>query len=707
MIPEGFYNKSRIVKKYNGGNLFHYPIRPSVFMEKFYWYTLQANETLLSVAERLFGENTDNWSVLAELNKTKRLDEWVAGDTIKIPVVLIDQNVPPLTEAVPTTPKARWARRPEQLIPVEDSGCPSVSSISVDAVTDTSITFSWGSVSQAGLYHVFIYSPNVDLFPGPFVVTNPSITFENLTPGFKYSIEVVSVCKGEESPPVSSGSVTTSEAPACSILQNLSLSVTSTSVRATFEDPNPGPPTHLYQVAIKEDSEEGGFDSINVSRLSAFFPNLQPGTTYVIRVRKICILNGELFYSSWITSNFTTLAVCGLISDLVVTNYGADFIEFSWLPGTNNTAFQIIIQDLKGNVVFSDRIEPDPIESPMVFRFSGVSPENSYTISVSGYCGDVLSGPPLVVQGSTAKVSCPIPIINVLDEGEPRIISGVKYRVINVGITVSDFSPVLHWHYLVNGVLFAEILSPFQEILLEDNSWSLTEATIGVLSDCGGYSSETVNRVIEFYRPDPSNYICPLPGITVFDVQETQMSFTFSLSDLGADVLYALRILPNGVFPSDSSATSNPVVVTGLTPGTKYELRVRTRCTDGISESFSDYRTRTIDTLSTPGADSGCPAPPFLLVGGISSTNATVSWTEVALAVGGYVILVTKVSDNSTTEYPVLSGTGSLELTGLEASTNYTVQIKSVCSGGSESGYSSAVLFTTNTSGGGGGGGDV
>ena len=83
--------------------------------------------------------------------------------------------------------------------------------------------------------------------------------------------------------------------------------------------------------------------------------------------------------------------------------------------------------------------------------------------------------------------------------------------------------------------------------------------------------------------------------------------------------------------------------------------------------------------------------PTGVNVTGVTATGATVSWSTVSGAT--YTVEHKKVSDSSWTSSNT-SGT-SLVLSGLEATTNYEVRVKSVCTDGTSSSFSGSVNFTT------------
>lgn len=90
MINPAFYNKKNLTTQFLGGKVSHYPIKdPSITIE-WYDYIVKSHETLYTIAARIFGKNLEYlWTYIADNNPPRMPDEWRAGDTIKLPKVII------------------------------------------------------------------------------------------------------------------------------------------------------------------------------------------------------------------------------------------------------------------------------------------------------------------------------------------------------------------------------------------------------------------------------------------------------------------------------------------------------------------------------------------------------------------------------------------------------------------------------------------
>jgi len=146
------------------------------------------------------------------------------------------------------------------------------------------------------------------------------------------------------------------------------------------------------------------------------------------------------------------------------------------------------------------------------------------------------------------------------------------------------------------------------------------------------------------------------------------------------------------------TAPTTAVTITGRTPSTVHQCRVRARDNAG---NVSAWSTAVAVTTAASGGDTTAPTVPTGLgSSGITQTGATVAWTASTDAVGvtKYQVEVNGVTlgDESTSL--------SRALTGLTAATLQSVRVRAGDAAGNFSAWTTAHTFTTLSSGGGGGG---
>lgn len=172
-------------------------------------------------------------------------------------------------------------------------------------------------------------------------------------------------------------------------------------------------------------------------------------------------------------------------------------------------------------------------------------------------------------------------------------------------------------------------------------------------------------------------------------------SATFSWSAVSGAISYTVQYReqnPNGTWgawntPANIAITTYNAI--GLTQNKSYQWHVKTNCSNTSSSDYNDPSLE-FTTLST------CQIPTNQVTSGITLNAATLAWSPVASA-SSYKIQY-RVKTNSTwgAWIPLTSSTDSLILSNLTPDTDYQWQVRSVCSGGLESNWSTPITaFTT------------
>ena len=93
MISPSYYIKDRKVQFYLGGKISHYVVKPRAKILGFVYYTVQAGDTLYSIAAKLFDVQGEyNWTIIADLNYLRKPDELQVGEVIKLPTVILNET---------------------------------------------------------------------------------------------------------------------------------------------------------------------------------------------------------------------------------------------------------------------------------------------------------------------------------------------------------------------------------------------------------------------------------------------------------------------------------------------------------------------------------------------------------------------------------------------------------------------------------------
>lgn len=92
MISPDYLSEGSIVSQYSEGVL-HYQVQPRYKVLSHSEYTLGVSETVYKIARQIFGSDKEYlWTIIADLNPHKRVEEWVAGDVILIPTEVVERR---------------------------------------------------------------------------------------------------------------------------------------------------------------------------------------------------------------------------------------------------------------------------------------------------------------------------------------------------------------------------------------------------------------------------------------------------------------------------------------------------------------------------------------------------------------------------------------------------------------------------------------
>ena len=257
----------------------------------------------------------------------------------------------------------------------------------------------------------------------------------------------------------------------------------------------------------------------------------------------------------------------------------------------------------------------------------------------------------------------------------------VEYRIRNVGasysapisttttfVTLTGLSASTKYEFIVQAVCSGNILSAFSS-----SGWFTTTAAT---SSCG-----TPNLTYFGYRNLTGNtaevYWNTVAGAISYNVE-------YRIRNVGA--LYSAPL----------STTTTALIITGLTPSTKYEFIVQAVCPGNALSTFSPSGWFTTTAVVTT-----CPTPVIANFGtrNVTGSSAEIFWAAVAGAIS-YNIEFRVRNVGATYSAPISTSAPSIVLFGLTPTTNYEFIIQTVCSNGSSSAFSSSGWFSTISGGG-------
>ncbi|MEO7175437.1 MAG: fibronectin type III domain-containing protein [Saprospiraceae bacterium] len=181
--------------------------------------------------------------------------------------------------------------------------------------------------------------------------------------------------------------------------------------------------------------------------------------------------------------------------------------------------------------------------------------------------------------------------------------------------------------------------------------------------------------------------VCSTPSnVTATNI--TSSTATISWGAVSGALSYEIQWKLNSASNWTTVTTSNTSTsLTGLANNTAYNYRVRTICSGETASAYSATGT------FTTGQQSSCGTPSNVLVSNILTTTATITWSAVPGAVS-YTLQVKPVSLNTWTSFTTTAA--GLNISSLVANTAYNYQVRTNCSGGVSSPYSTIGTFTTS-----------
>ena len=373
-----------------------------------------------------------------------------------------------------------------------------------------------------------------------------------------------------------------------------------------------------------------------------------------------------------------------LTFDLALTDYNnADTIEVD--KNTEDDKFMVIVSRDAGNTWLRENatVWSDLASDSADYSYRGIrKTAQRITIDLSQYYGDTIKvafyaestvtggDNDLHIGNILIQSSCPTPIIeSVTNDAITATIAwtsdATNFQVAYKEATAADWSTPIDvtdaYTYTFTGLM------------------PETDYVLGVRAMCeeGAVSGWATRNITTPELP------CIAPtDITATDI--TYTSATLGWTGSGNEVSWEVKYTTGGV-EETIVATTNPVVIENLFPGSTYEVWVRAFCG---AETYSDWSE--VYTFNT----AACEVPSNVVASNITQTSATISWTssaqkwEISYGMQG-------VNEENGTKV-IVEGTPSYTIEGLDAETTYDVYVRAICEDGVYSTWAPKAQFTTN-----------
>jgi hypothetical protein len=468
--------------------------------------------------------------------------------------------------------------------------------LGIDSITYTGATIRWVRINGATGYQVrYRQSGNPNWVTVSTTAEYDYLIINGLLSLTDYEVQIRSICcNGDYSEFIP--------------IQNFRTDGCLTPIGATLSNPtettlfaswNPVRLVASYQVQYRRLGNNGWQNMNNVDSPYVTINGLIQGTSYILRVRTYC----QGGFSGW--SNLDTLATltCVVPPNITANNPTETTFRVSWNRVSNATAYSLRYRPVGQNAWSTVNNITDTFNI-----VSNRSVGTTYEVQVRAVCG--LGQSDWSASATVTTLTCVVPPNIVLDNATETSFRVTWNRVSNATAYTLRYRQVGQnsWHNVNN------LVDTFRTVsgLIPGTSYE-----VQVRSTCNlGTSDWSNTRTI-------ATVTCGTP-LELTAGNSTETTFEVVWDHVANATSYSLRYRRIG---QNSWTNVNNIVdtfrtVTGLTPGTTYEVIVKTVCNSGNS-AWS-----TPDTIATRA----CVAPPVLTVGLVTETQFTVNWSRISNA---------------------------------------------------------------------------
>jgi titin len=549
-----------------------------------------------------------------------------------------------------TAPKFVYTDTASQYVPILNIPN-SPTSLSTTGSTSSTISISFTGITGVDSYTVTAVPDSGSTVSQTFAAPNTSYTITGLQNGTTYTVSLAANNAFGSSFPSNTATATTYQAPPTGLSSS---SITTTSASISFTPPS-GTITSYTLTAVPSSGSNVVATGITSSPYS--LTGLTINTSYTISMVTINSVGTSSASSSISVRTLSSPPTSLSASSITATGASISFTA----PSGTVTSYTLTAVPSSGSNVVATGITSSP------YSLTGLTANTSYTISMvavnsSGSSAAsstvtilTLASPPTLLSTSNITTSSAVvaftPSTGTISSYTLTAVPSSGSNVVATGITTSPYS--------LTG-------------LSSNINYTITMVAINTTGSSAASSSATALTLPS--TPTDLSYNSPTATTAV-------ISFTVP-SGTGTLSYTATSVPTNGGYPiTQTSISSTPFTLTGLTQDTVYNVSLVAANTTGSSSSSDNL---TVYTVETPPTD--------LSASNVTSTTAVISFTPVIGTVTSYTITGVPTSGSNVVTTGVTSS--PYTITGLTSNMTYTVTMTTVNQYGSSAASSSIQVVT-------------
>ncbi len=540
------------------------------------------------------------------------------------------------------------------------------------------IALSWTPIPAAALGYRIEFRTGSSAWSGFDVGPSPtSTTISSLQAGTTYEVRVQSRCSAATSSAFTTTTATTTSACPVPVLLGADATPNSLNVRWL-----PQPAATGYRLSWRLAS--GGptaTQQLSAGTTQFNIGGLLPATAYLVELQSLC----NAIPSVAASQTFTTQNVAGCPAPIIrrVEPTASTLLVFFGGSNVPHLGYRLEYRPTATpnlswvglDLPAAPTLDPNQENTGLI---AGLLPNTSYDIRIRTRCIDNSVSGWETRTAQTLPNSCPAPVLQNVQAGFSAI--NLSWTGPQNQVFVLEYR--IQYRELPSGTPQFLFVPPFQTFAtLTQNVFPGREYEIILQTACSIIDlSAAATRTV---RTQGLPCAAPSTPVVASGVRTAQVSWTVPAGTPAASYTLEYRRL------NDSNWTLRQVSGTsasldGLQPETMYELRVRTNCSGG---SFSEFNLTTFQTQPVP-----CLAPQPVL-GERTTSSLALSWPVVPDA-NQYELEWR--SGASSWNGIVLNGT-AFTISGLVASTDYEIRVRSICPGPAGNRFSSFSTLTGRT----------